>query len=955
MDEKHGHLEPWQSAWLQRYRNDLILRMDTMPVMDLLITLGWMSPLQDDYQNIRACHEEKRNERARLLLHFVDGQSSECFWGFQEALAKSGCKDLAAKRGDEPELVKEYSCRAQTTRMHEGSACRTDLPATVDRFSPAVVKLREKMTEDYSELEIPSLSGSACSEPVALDELHVNICLLSAAQLDTLCGSPGQKQPFGVASLKDKSPSVIELENVFERSAAGRPNRRLLTTGVAGAGKTFAFMLKAAFEWSKTTHDLNCSFWGHADLFFKGTLTNRNLWQAKTLKELFRLSHFGLSDVEQDEALQYICANSHKVVFVADAMDEAKVEVQSLLWQVLVGKCEEVPKLSMVICGRPCERMSWLAKHCLFHRRLEVVGFTEEKIEQFIRSYFRQSRPKAHNMLEQVKSRPEVQTLMHTPLLATLLCRLFRINKALPSTHTKVYESAVLAMLQQTVERQGEEVPRSVLANLTPPGLQSAMESLCRLAYTGLSQKQVVFTTSELKSAGCLGTAVELGFLSLSPGSAIPGQGEDAHSFAHHTVQEFFAAVHAVREIVSSPSETSPTVNSLMAKHGVDGDYARFWPFVGGLLLGEQCECLLEALAEKVTAAVPYSTERSQLMLLMLRCHSECSGAIETKGSESVRSVMKRTGLNLRFCHLSVSECFAITTVLNRYGSVVRYITLRDTSMDTHSQLAILTSLNECTHLWSLHLSGMTWDVSTCREQLAGAIAKNKDSLKGLFVHTEHLSAIAPVIKMCVQLTELGIGDRSVTDESSQAIVDILRHQQALTNLELAGSFSDIGFREIGQQLREMAQHLWHLALFWPRLSPSLLSATLSSLTKLKALLLLGVPIGDDGLRQVAVSMRHLTSLEQVFFMDADLTWRSLATMETLLNDMSNIQECYMYCEKSSFPPLTDLPDILQLTAMTLKRAGTHSPPLLGFGFRVEHFLDFFNHRSQILIINLFG
>ena len=59
-----------------------------------------------------------------------------------------------------------------------------------------------------------------------------------------------------------------------------------------------------------------------------------------------------------------------------------------------------------------------------------------------------------------------------------------------------------------------EGIPDSILGDLSPPDLQVAVENLCKLAYEGLAKKKVVFKKSELGAAGCLGTAVELGFLS---------------------------------------------------------------------------------------------------------------------------------------------------------------------------------------------------------------------------------------------------------------------------------------------------------------------------------------------------------------------------------------------------------------------------------------------------------
>ena len=269
-------------------------------------------------------------------------------------------------------------------------------------------------------------------------------------------------------------------------------------------------------------------FWDLFALFFTGSLTDPSWWKAKDLVEVFGLGRYGLTEVEQKEVVAYMCDHSEEILLVADSLDEADVDKRSLLWWILCGKCQDLPKLHVIICSRPCEKTLWLSKHCLFSRRLEVVGFTEEKIGQFVAAFFAQSPQKAHDLQVQLSRRSEVRSLMHTPLLATMICRLFQLEKALPSTQTGVYQSAILAMLQQTTEREMEEIPDSILDNLSSPALQEAVEKLCKLAYEGLAEKKVVFKKSELQAAGCLGTAVELGFLSSTPSVSIAGHGEDA-------------------------------------------------------------------------------------------------------------------------------------------------------------------------------------------------------------------------------------------------------------------------------------------------------------------------------------------------------------------------------------------------------------------------------------------
>ena len=326
----------------------------------------------DVYQRIES-QVTIKNDRARLLLRFLRSQPAACFWDFQDALAETTCADIAVKRENELSAAAIFSAEELTAASY--SAWEQGRPATV-------VKVNRKLKELYRDLKMRSLDGHADSDPVSLDEIHVNISLLSSDKLDALCGSPGQRQPFAVRSLETKESSVVSLEDMFKKGGKGREEGLQMAAGIAGSGKSTAFMLKAPFEWSKEDRDR--AFWGNFGLFFLGSLNDPSWWQADDLAKVFGLSRYGLTTREEEEVVRYICDHSNEVLLVADSLDEAEVNTRSLLWRILCGKCQDVPKLHVIICSRPCEKTLWMSKHCLFRRRLEVVGFTDEKIGQFV-------------------------------------------------------------------------------------------------------------------------------------------------------------------------------------------------------------------------------------------------------------------------------------------------------------------------------------------------------------------------------------------------------------------------------------------------------------------------------------------------------------------------------------------------------------------------------------------
>ena len=935
-------LQAWQMAWIRRHNDSLVERMSTGDIADQLIEAGRMETKMDVYQKIES-QTTIPNERARLLLEFVKKRSSACFWDFQNALAAdSASSDLAIARKDEQVVAGSFSAEELTAAFYSGWE---------EGRPVSVVTVNKKLKECYRGLKVPSLDAEAGRKPVSLAEIRVNICLLSADKLDALCGNPGQSQPFELDSLKDKTSSVINLEDLFPKRAVNEAADLLMAAGIAGSGKSTAFTLKAAFEWAQV--DCEEPFWDLFSLFFTGSLTDPSWWKAKDLVEVFGLGRYGLTEVEQKEVVAYMCDHSEEVLLVADSLDEADVDKRSLLWRVLCGKCQDLPKLHVIICSRPCEKTLWLSKHCLLSQRLEVVGFTEEKIGQFVTAFFTQSPQKAHDLQVQLASRPEVRSLMHTPLLATMICRLFQLEKALPSTQTGVYQSAILTMLQQTTEREMEEIPDSILDNLSSSALQEAVESLCKLAYECLAKKKVVFKKSELQAAGCLGAAVELGFLSSTPSVSIAGRGEDAYSFQHHTMLEFFAAVHAVRVCIRKEERN---MSDLVRELGVDGDYAWFWPFVSGLSSEEKCELLLSALI--ANSSNTRRAVQSKHVLLLYQCHVECASQLPREGSPSVAAKLKSAGLRLTYTHLSFSDTLAAAEILRMYRTLVTCINMHNTSLDNSAGAALLAGLQECTQLQRLDIGAMS-NLIGASSSLRRVLERNKNSLSkiSLPVSDADLPELLPAMKVCTGLTSFACGSPQLTNESAPAIAEVLRLLPKVISIGLRSRMDDGGFVKLKATLCDMANRLNQLNLYWTRVGPALLSQTLSPLVNLMGFTLVGNPIGDDGFQQVASSLQQLQHLQSLHLCDIGLTWRSLAELEKILFSCPSLSyDSFVYAEKKSFPPAGEnITKVSSLTTFQLiletDQEAWKSPY---YGYRPTYSMVFHNVRSQRLVLKFY-
>ena len=460
----------------------------------------------------------------------------------------------------DPESCKDLAVHDHTVDMEEATVkgvSAMELLAGITPHRPkkqptlaSVENVIAQLKTRYRKRKVPSLHGQ-----VSIDELHVNMCVLSTERLDALWGIGGQRQPLGMSSLNGKELVAIELEDLFNEDERGEVPRLQVASGLAGSGKTLAFTIKATSEWAK--EDRGRPFWENIRLYFEGSLTDPDWWDAKTLSDVFGLSSFDLTKDEENEVIRYICSHADQVLLVADAMDKADVKTDSFLWRVLTGKAVE--GLKIIICSRPCEKTSWLATTYLFDRYLEMVEFTDDEIVQVVETYFGPQSQKARELIAQLASRPDVLSLMHVPLLAMMICQQFDsdLHKGLPSTQTEVYQDSALALLRQSTVPDIGTVPSSILERLSPTRLPVAVASLGQLAYSALAKRSVLITRSKLEEAGCLDYAVQLGYLSSSPSSNMAGCGQNVYSFHHNTMLEFFAAVHAVRQLVGAGKKNS--------------------------------------------------------------------------------------------------------------------------------------------------------------------------------------------------------------------------------------------------------------------------------------------------------------------------------------------------------------------------------------------------------------
>ena len=317
---------------------------------------------------------------------------------------------------------------------------------------------------------------------------------------------------------------------------------RMLIDGAPGVGKT-------------TLCRKFCKDWGAGQILKQFSivwllnLREERIAKAKSLDDLFQ--HY------DEDLLREIVQHIKKTggegnLMVCDGFDELsrKERTQnSLFLDIIRGKV--LPKCSVIISSRPYASQMLQQMKSITHH-VEIVGFTEKQIKECIRQNIT-DKPKAEELIQQLKQRLDILSLCYTPLNAAIMLYVYKQEKhTLPTTLTQLYTLYTLHSLKRSVKIHFENLDADDITDLKnlPDPIALPFIALCETAYNGLQDDQLGFSTSQLPQSlqgcpGCKGTKPDLLGLMSGSKSFTGSNTEVSYQFIHLTAQEFLAAWYA--------------------------------------------------------------------------------------------------------------------------------------------------------------------------------------------------------------------------------------------------------------------------------------------------------------------------------------------------------------------------------------------------------------------------
>ena len=397
---------------------------------------------------------------------------------------------------------------------------------------------------------------------------------------------------------KEKTRGTLTDDEITNMTAIFRPHpdcpkpRILLIEGEPGMGKT-TYSQKLAYDWANKQDEWDTSFPSiEVLLLLRCNDVKSGIWEAID----DQLLPDDIDEQAKENFFKYIRENQAKCLLLLDGLDEADPIQMAMYYSLLQSKL--LPACHIVITSRN-EVGKKVRRYC--DTLWEIVGFTKEDAESFIRKYFKGKEYFAEKLIERLKL-PEYDDddplktlgeLTKNPLTTALLCTLFEdFVGVLPTSGTKLYVEIVAFVLRRYevkngLKSSGEDLISGYRRELLLLG-SFALESLLK----GESYFEEKADTVKL---------INFGFLSFQQGGT-KRKPCARFVFLHKSFQEFFAGLFLAFQVINKERDFTSVVDD---KRFLD-ELRQVFLFMYGIIASRSEEIavsLISGIAKKINSA----------------------------------------------------------------------------------------------------------------------------------------------------------------------------------------------------------------------------------------------------------------------------------------------------------------------------------------------------------------
>ena len=498
------------------------------------------------------------------------------------------------------------------------------------------------------------------------------------------------------------------------------------------------------------------------------------------------------------------------VTILLDGFDELPEDLQDggFITELLEHKV--LPSCNIIVSSRP-HASAHLHNDVLL--RVDILGFTEEDRECYIKESLKSQPKSANTLLQYLNNHPTISSLCFVPFIMNVLLFLFTQGTALFDSSTEMYAYFVCFTVCRHLAKSGIYLKKDITdINHLPNPYNDIIKSLSKLSLKALSENQLIFSLEEVKTA-CPG-------IDDTPG-AINGFGllqavehfsvtrtTLSFNFIHFSIQEFLAAHYvanlppaAEAKIIKKYFWSKFHLNMFSMYVGITkGQRSSFRQFLHNdsnmemgiteKFLKEQIKCLklykcfYEAgdreMCKHISEAVVFSDKIINLRgIPLLPNDVKCLGLFLANSQNKHWKRVELLGCNIRdvgcqiLHHALVGQIESITT---------EYINLSSNSLTSTSARYISDIVIAC-KAKLLHLNGNTLGKTN---ELSNMLQNSV--LEEMYAHANMLDTstainLFKVLQTRNQLKTLSLMYNNIQDEASYEIAGALEKNKSLQSL----------------------------------------------------------------------------------------------------------------------------------------------------------------------------
>ena len=426
------------------------------------------------------------------------------------------------------------------------------------------------------------------------------------------------------------------------------------------------------------------------------------------------------------------------ILFILDGFDELPKQLQRKGFLLNLIQGWVLPESTILVTSRPSATGELLTScRPLIQKHVEVLGFTQERVEAYAKSIFSSEPEKLEKFKAYISAskNPAINSLMYVPLNAAIIVEIYcgcNSEHLLPHTLTELYTQLCLTVLNRHFRIQNPSASIQKFEDL-PPDLYQHFLHLSKIAYEGFRNEEIIFQS--------ISPNLEH-FSFLDSVSSLCGGGGVSYNFLHLTVQEFFAAYH-ISHLGSSGLE-------VFQQYGKAQRWNVVWRFVAGLT---KFRCYEGHIDESI-----FIEEHSKHGVFLVQC------LFEAQSAEYLSSIL-RSSANIRVFSRTALDAYALGYCIANFPIEVPWNVKLFYGDGLHLACGLNTRIPSVGIIKEFHLQNSKFDFTDFQtDHLRGTAALHLIDCKLSNTDMVHLSELIPHLP-CLEELDVSCNDGIITKD----------------------------------------------------------------------------------------------------------------------------------------------------------------------------------------------